>query len=243
MPLTFAHPAVVIPFKYLPRRYYSWTGLIVGSIVPDFEAFIKLGGEKQFSHSWLGMFVFDLPLGLLLAFLFHFIVRDALLHHLPSFLTSRFCTKTINWSAIFRANFPVIILSLLVGITSHLIWDRITHTDTYTYHEKAGIRIAPDVETTLRQWLQWTNSIGGVLIIVWQLYLRPKFSSFRQQPWKFYWVLVCIVPIMFLLVRVNFPTQGDDLINTALAGLLTGILIASAIFRKKQRAAVCSGSS
>jgi hypothetical protein len=42
MPFTFAHPAIVLPLKHLPKRWYSLTGLIIGSMTPDFEYFIRM---------------------------------------------------------------------------------------------------------------------------------------------------------------------------------------------------------
>ena len=69
MPFTFAHPAIVLPLlKKKYSRYFSATGLIVGSMAPDFEAFIGFRKEKIYSHNWLGVFWFDLPLALIIAF-------------------------------------------------------------------------------------------------------------------------------------------------------------------------------
>ena len=39
MPFTFSYPAIVLPLTYLPRRWFSLTGLIIGSLTPDFEDF------------------------------------------------------------------------------------------------------------------------------------------------------------------------------------------------------------
>lgn len=231
MPITFAHPAAVIPFKYINRRYYSWTGLIIGSIIPDFEAFVKLGGMKQLSHSWVGMFVFDLPLGLLVALIFHAIVRDVLLDNLPPFISYRFSgLRHINWHQTLQKRWAVIIVSLLFGIFTHLVWDRFTHTDTYTYHHKAGINIAPDMETTIRRWLQWTNTIGGLLLIIRQISLLPVVPV-KRVTWGNYWSVVITTSMLLFCIRMNFFYEGDDLINTIIAGLLLGIILASLLFR------------
>jgi hypothetical protein len=44
MPFTFAHTALIIPLCYIRRRYrwISATGLITGSVAPDFEKFFRL---------------------------------------------------------------------------------------------------------------------------------------------------------------------------------------------------------
>src|SRR3982751_1614052 len=102
MPFTFSHPAIVIPLQKLVGRWVSLTGLVVGSVVPDFEYFIRMRSEKGFSHSIPGVFLFDLPLGLLLCFLFHNVVRNSLFSHLPYFLNSRLSNfKRFNWNIFF----------------------------------------------------------------------------------------------------------------------------------------------
>src|SRR3954469_13296912 len=90
MPFTFAHPAIVLPLINKNRKFFSATGLVIGSIIPDFEAFIRLNVNKPYSHTWLGMFWFDLPLGLIAAFVFHDLVRDPLIRNLPGFLGDKF---------------------------------------------------------------------------------------------------------------------------------------------------------
>lgn len=231
MPLTFAHPAAVLPFKFLPRKYYSWTGLIVGAVVPDFEAFIKLGGFKTFSHSWVGMFAFDLPVGVALCLLFHLVVRDALLQQLPASVAGRLWhIRGIDWLQSFRRRFVIVIASLLIGIFTHLVWDRLTHTDTYTYHELAGLNMAPDAETTLRQWLQWSSSVAGALLLGYQFSILPVQPIVRR-PWSNFWYLVAGTASVLMAIRIHFYSFGDDLINSAIGGLMLGVLLSSLVVK------------
>lgn len=58
MPFTFSHPAIILPFKYLPNRWISMTGLIIGSLTPDFEYFIRMKIESYYSHTNAGLFLF-----------------------------------------------------------------------------------------------------------------------------------------------------------------------------------------
>ena len=77
MPFTFSHPAIVLPF--LKTKKLSATGLIVGSMCPDFEYFIRMKVQSSISHTFLGLIVFNLPIGLLATFLFHEIIKNSLL--------------------------------------------------------------------------------------------------------------------------------------------------------------------
>ena len=83
MPFTFCNPAIILPLAKINRNRISATGLILGSMSPDFEYFIKMRMEKIHGHSFWGLFYFDLPLTLLLCFVFHLFVRDSLIEHLP----------------------------------------------------------------------------------------------------------------------------------------------------------------
>ncbi len=89
MPFTFSHPAMVLPFNYLSKRWISLTALVIGSITPDFEYFIRMKVASSYSHYWSGLLWFDLPLGLLLLLIYNLIVKDKLIDHLPSYFNNR----------------------------------------------------------------------------------------------------------------------------------------------------------
>ena len=102
MPFTFSHPAIILPLNYLPKKWISLTGLVIGSLTPDFEYFIRMKIESNYSHTFWGIFWFDLPLGILLTFIFHNIVKTELFKNLPKELNQRFVTEEeLNWSNYF----------------------------------------------------------------------------------------------------------------------------------------------
>lgn len=61
MPFTFSHPGAVLPLNFLPKKYFSMTALVIGSMAPDFEYFFRMRAQSYYSHRWSGMFWFDLP--------------------------------------------------------------------------------------------------------------------------------------------------------------------------------------
>ena len=128
MPFTFAHPAAVLPFRYLPKGWTSLTGLVIGSMAPDFEKFFNMEGGNSYSHTWGAIFWFCLPLGIILSFLFHHIVRDSLIDNLPAFMRKRLARfKTLNWNVHFRKHYVIIMISIAIGAATHLFWDGFTH--------------------------------------------------------------------------------------------------------------------
>ncbi len=129
MPFTFSHPALVLPLTYLPHRFYSLTGIIIGSLTPDFEYFLRMKVQSNYSHTINGLFWFDVPLGFLLAYIFHNVVRNCLINNLPIVLQSRFLTyKKFAWNCNLRSKWIITLISLLIGSASHLLWDGFTHS-------------------------------------------------------------------------------------------------------------------
>ncbi len=229
MPFTFAHPAVIVPFKWLPQKWYSWAGLIVGSIVPDFQAFINLGGGKLLSHSWMGVYTYDLPLGLLLVLLFHYVVRNALVANLPSFLRSRFAIYTnIKNEHYFTKRYLAIVSSLLIGIYTHLIWDRFTHTGAYTHTtDLLGLELNPHQRYDLQALLQWGCSFLGIMILTWMIAVMPSNSSSPLKAVPIYWPIVAAVACLVYYIRIQFYYVFGDENNIAIGGFLWGVVIAS----------------
>jgi hypothetical protein len=90
MPLTFAHPAIILPINWMGNRWTSLTGLVAGSVAPDFEYFFRMRVMSVYSHTWLGILYFNLPVGVLLCFTYHNAVRHGLIKNLPKCLYRRF---------------------------------------------------------------------------------------------------------------------------------------------------------
>src|SRR5204863_9524562 len=114
MPFTISHPAIILPLTYLPRKWFSLTGLVVGSLTPDFEYFIRMKVQSSYSHTLKGLLWFDLPLGIILAFLFHNLVKERLFDNLPTSLKSTVNTfKHLKWNNHFANHWHIVIISIL----------------------------------------------------------------------------------------------------------------------------------
>ena len=132
MPFTFSHPAIVLQLNSFSKKWFSLTGLVIGSLTPDFEYFIRMRIKSTFSHTIDGVFWFDLPIGILLAFIFHNVVKNNLFKNLPLFFKSRFSRfEEFNWNTFFRNNWLNVIISIIIGALSHIFWDSFTHHDGY----------------------------------------------------------------------------------------------------------------
>lgn len=129
MPFTLSHPAYLLPFEKTLERL-SVTALVVGSMVPDFEFFLKMKVGENIGHHFWGILVFDLPLGLVICFLFHALVRDFFIQSLRNKERDKLIKFIeFNWPSYFAKHPLRVMFSLLLGIFSHLILDAFTHHD------------------------------------------------------------------------------------------------------------------
>jgi len=241
MPFTFSHPAIVLPFKFISNKWFSLTGLIIGSLTPDFEYFIKMKVESNFSHSIPGIFYFDLPFAIMLTFIFHNIVRDKLFENSPKIIKTRTINfKNFNWNKYFKLNYLVVIISILIGISSHIFWDSFTHRTGYfvtkiNYLQK--IVEIQDLDIPIYKILQHVSTILGGLIIVFSFYRLPKNENSSDKMNYKYWLLlvtsITLVMAFRFLLGIDFQAYGNVIVSM-ISSILISLIIAPLILGIKQ---------
>ncbi len=241
MPFTFSHPAIVLPAKYLPEKWVSMTGLIVGSMTPDFEYFLRMKVESIYSHTWEGMFWFDLPLALILTFVYHFIIRNSFIANSPGFLKKRLAPFIdFNWWNYIKHNFLIVIICILLGIASHILWDGFTHP------HGMFVNMIPSLKETVEIYgnkvkyyrvLQSFSSVAGGLIVFYAIMKIPKqVEGTKSRNPVFYWFIVIGTGIVAANVRMLL---GAELLNygtigvSAISGWMAGAIIAPLFLEKR----------
>ncbi len=232
MPFTFSHPAIVLPLTFLPRHWFSLTGLVIGSMTPDFEYFIRMKIQSNYSHTIAGLFWFDLPLDILLSFIFHNLVRDSLFDNFPGFLKSRLYTfKQFDWNSYFRKNWLIVTISLFVGAVSHLFWDSFTHNHGYFVHIFPALSDAINLFGTpipVLKLLQHTGTIMGGFVMIFALFKLPadKIVSVRLN--IKYWIILTALTLTILAVRLlpgfDFKLYGN-VIATAISAAVISLTL------------------
>jgi hypothetical protein len=129
MPFTPSHIAAVLPFR---RTRLVWSALVVGAIAPDLEYFLRMSPQGRYGHTLPGLFLFTLPLGILTLWLFHTYVKTPFVELLPEGLERRLVPSIGKFRFGSASRFALIVISLLVGVCTHLIWDSFTHGNTWT---------------------------------------------------------------------------------------------------------------
>lgn len=232
MPFTFAHPAIVLPLTLLPPRWASATGLIVGSMTPDFEYFLRMKVQSEYSHSPWGLLWFCVPLGLMLAFLFHEVVKPALMRHLPAALQRRFQPfAAFNWKAYVLRHWPVVCMSVFLGAASHVVWDAFTHEHGYfvqawpVFTQTVAIG---KMEFPVFKLLQHGSTLAGMAAILLFVAKLPVGDGAVNKPDIRYWLAV--LGWMGAIVAVRFvaglnPQSYGNLVVTLIAAFLLALIL------------------
>ncbi len=221
MPFTFSHPAAVLPLTFIDKYRFSVTALTIGSITPDFEYFANFEQHSIYSHTWLGIFWFDLPVSIILFYVYTALVKDELIDHLPGFLKRRFVRFKIAKRRTYSAQkYLIIFTSLLIGITSHLFWDKLTH-------RSAGLVEEP---MELYPFFWDANSVIGAAVIAFIVWRLPKETVVKQDKF-FFWFLTLLTVLVVLIIRSAYSTEVRNIGVASISGLFIGLLISSVCFK------------
>jgi len=238
MPFTPSHAALVLPLIRINPRHISATGLIIGSMAPDFEYFFRMSSHGEFGHTLAGLFLFDLPVSAVLAFVFHGVVKHKLISHLPIFLQKRLQSlRQLDFVAYFSTHAGAFVVSALLGAASHIFWDGFTHGDGYFIKHLPAIyqhRYVPYDGVRYPLWYALQNIssyVGLTVVIIYILCLKPQAGEVYPPAW-WYWCFVLLITLLVVGVRFEFEPARirlGDAIIASISGLCIAVVLAGII--------------
>ncbi|MFL1675829.1 DUF4184 family protein [Paenibacillus dendritiformis] len=244
MPYTLAHPLYAAPLKLLQPKYLSLTGIILGSMAPDFEFFIALEPYQTIGHSTLGLFLQAIPLSILLAVLFHYLIKDPLARHLPSVwnLDRKAHGLVRPWRLTGIRGWTVFLISVIIGFYAHVLLDGFTH-ETGIFVGLYPLLQQHIMGTPVYKLLQYGLSIIGLLVegIIQVLLLSKARCGFGFVPVKRsakvqYWAVTCGTAIAVAGIKL-FSASSTNYIGiiavAPISGFFLGLIAASALSRMK----------
>ncbi|QIB27948.1 DUF4184 family protein [Caloranaerobacter azorensis] len=243
MPFTFAHPSIVLPFASKRNKYLDFTALVIGTMAPDFEYFIYFKPIQIVGHTFLGQFYFNLPIVFILAYIYHYILKEAVILNLPK----PYCDKYYylvkrQWKIDSLSRFIVFCYSAILGAFTHLIWDSFTHKTGFfvrniglltKYLNIAGIKIP------VYKMLQHGSTFLGLTVIIIYLIAIQDNSVYKNyvQTSKFYklrfWSGVIIISLITILLKMSQASilLLGEIIVTVIDGIFIGLVIMSMLTR------------
>lgn len=209
MPFTLSHPAASVP---LIRWGLVPSALIIGSLSPDFLYFIKISSTAHFGHTLPGVFLFSLPAGLAVLWVFHTFLKRPALSLLPVAHQERLILVSNGFKFIPLKRFILIILSLLLGAFTHILWDSFTHVDGYAVGLFPFLNLPMAVghlSVKVYNILQYVSTVlGAYFLYLWyvrwfkQAPRNPISSIYKLSTSMKLAVLLAIVPGAFLLAYI-----------------------------------------
>lgn len=138
MPFTFAHIGYVVPIKRRWAEKFSFSGLLFGSIAPDYDILFRFTNNRQhiFDYDFACVFFIVLPLAFFSLVVFHLFCQRIILQMIPNNLRVYWKSfLTIDVTSYLKNNFIKIIYSIIFAIYLHLILDFICHVlDAHTVY-------------------------------------------------------------------------------------------------------------
>lgn len=208
-------------------------------MTPDFEYFIRMSLEGDYGHTWWGIFYFDLPVGIVLLLLYFGVVSQVLRHNLPRVIRERSVLfqppKRQNNLISFGL---VLVLSLLLGATSHVAWDAFTHNNKLFTEYFSVLRIPVYFffeDYPAYHILQHVSSLVGLAIVITTLFCLPRFA-FVNRPTRYFWISFSVLTCIFFAVRI-YSMENEIKIGHVIVVLISAslysLLLVSLLLRKK----------
>lgn len=241
MPFTFSHPAAILPFCKANKIPVSVTGLVIGSMIPDFEFLFLLRESDYIGHLWPGIILFNIPAAIAAAFLFHYLIRNSLILHLPQFLQQRFsCFLSFNWKSYFREHYISFIVCAMAGAALHVFIDAFTHKDGFMARPATFFQSEVNlffISLPVYFFLQLLTSLSGALYLLWFVLRLPKEKSLQYncRPVQYWLVYLISIPCI-LLVRFSINKNHntvDDIIIAVTGSLLYALVFISIVYYKQ----------
>ena len=245
MPFTTAHIAAILPLSKYSPRLFSTSSLVIGSMVPDFEYFIRMTLYGHYGHTIRGIFIFDIPVGLLIYIIFHEIVRTPTIIHLPNYFYRRLSDVShFDWHTHFLKDFLKIVCSIFIGVLTHFVWDGFTHDEEYFFAKYAPVLLRNFTvlghSVPLHAILQILSTFVGMIILFWYIHLLPSKNSKQPKSDKKiinFWGLVLALSVLIGCIRwtIGMPDEKiiGQLIVVCVSSLLLSLIIISFISTKK----------
>jgi hypothetical protein len=247
MPFTAAHPLAVLPL--VRWRVLDPTCLVIGSMAPDFEYFARGEQLSTISHTLRGLWMWNLPVTLLLAALYHAVVKWPMLLVAPVAVARRAVASVgapwrERWTLAAAAACAV---SAVLGAASHLAWDTFTHADGWGPHHVRALaaplhlpRIGTIVVHRVLQHASTAVGLTVLAVVIVRGLARRAPVELPALPRAVPRVLAgaCVaggIALTTLRLVARHVTDAGDLVVGALAGALAGTLIASALLQVRSR--------
>lgn len=233
MPFTPSHVAAVLPFVRTPLPPAA---LAIGAMMPDLFYYVPLDIPRSFTHSWLGLITVDLAFGAALFVLWELVFRAPMVDLGPRWLRARMSTRWRMPSTLrgFATFVGLLILALVTGTTTHILWDSVTHAGPVATALELDGMVGP---LPFYKWAQHVSSAIGVLALIvftmlWVRRTAPVDAAptrlTQRQRWAAVLLILAAGLVVALIIWLRGIMQGHSPIDNQLVFYTVTIGLAAA---------------
>jgi hypothetical protein len=235
-----------VPLVYLRRQLrLDAACLVVGSMAPDFEYFVRVAPLASISHTKLGVLTWGVPVTLASVVIARYVLAWPVLLVAPRCIARRATVlATRPWPGrLTAATVLSLVISAAIGSASHLAWDALTHADGWGPKHLMSLHAIVDApilgHMVVHRVLQYVSSIVGLVVLaILVVHWLHRQAAVELPPAPRAWpravFAACIAAAVALAsVRIHrlHATDVDARLVGVVAGCLAGALIASVIVR------------
>lgn len=183
VPFTLAHAAAAYPLR---RTRLILSAVIIGTFAPDLEFFLRFGPRGPFGHSAPGFFLLSMPAAFMMYWIFHDVVKEPLAALLPRAVQQRIPANAAPLSFRQPLQLLLLIVSLLVGGATHILWDSLTHKSYWP-----GRHIATLSDTVMLpivglvhyyKLLQYCSTVFGLVVVFFWILHWVRTTPVQPEP-------------------------------------------------------------
>jgi len=184
VPFTLAHAAAALPFR---RTNLILSAVVVGTFAPDFEYFVRLAPGGNLGHTLPGALFLDLPLSLVVLWLFQAFMKEPMVALLPDPIQRRILLAPRTFRFWGPERLALIICSVLIGVGTHILWDSFTHSSFWLYHHwtvlSQTVRL-PMLGTVqyYKLFQHGSTVVGSAFLLIWLLHWHRTTTPSQRPP-------------------------------------------------------------
>ena len=143
---------------------------------------------------------------------------------MPVFLNTRFSKYTIFRRDLDSGkNVLFVLTSLLIGIVSHIIWDKLTHKTVNFIDEQEHYTVFWEA-----------NSMVGAAVIAAVVLNMPQGKNSQKTNILLFWLPVGVIALIVIYLRYLSTSELKELGISGIVGFFTGLII-TCIFYKVRK--------
>lgn len=234
----------------LVRKPFVASALVAGAVAPDLlyvDPIYRFATQAihgnltlTLTHQFSSVLWLDPLIALVILLLFHFVVRRPLVALAPPSLAGRLSSPNERWRIPTPMQLVWIVVSLVAGVFTHVLWDSFTHYDGYFVTHWSWLRYDLTAAWDVNRVLQYVSSVGGLLVIaiwLWSWWRRTTPSPIEPERYvpapARYGVLAAAVifgavDAVVQVAREDTSQDAELVIRLGATGIFIGALVALA---------------